>query len=270
MNPYQVLGVSPDATEDQIKTAYRKLVKEYHPDQNKSDSAKVIIVRVNEAYEILTNAERRARYGRETYQPDLRSEEERDYEARKAEYFQRRKEREESEYKEMLIRDDRRFRRARGWAFPLLFVAVLLIADQLLPGKHYTESADTGWQQRTSGGKYGRGVLLSYMRTPHFVLKVPAHVHIDYDYYGKPGPIKIEVSPMFKVPKTILVKTAHHWFEFEAPGLYSFMIPLHYVLFFACVLTIWRRQYSHLNCVFAFFPPLILILIVFFWRIAAY
>ena len=33
MNPYEVLGLKPGATQDEIKAAYRKLIKQYHPDQ---------------------------------------------------------------------------------------------------------------------------------------------------------------------------------------------------------------------------------------------
>ncbi len=59
MNPYDVLGVKPGATQDEIKTAYRKLVKKYHPDQYKGTDfeakANEKLKEINEAYDILKN-----------------------------------------------------------------------------------------------------------------------------------------------------------------------------------------------------------------------
>ena len=59
MNPYEVLGIKPGASQDEIKSAYRKLVKQYHPDQYVDnplkDLAEKKLAEVNQAYEMLKN-----------------------------------------------------------------------------------------------------------------------------------------------------------------------------------------------------------------------
>lgn len=62
---YEVLGVGKDATEAEIKKAYRKLARQYHPDVNKDDAnAGEKFKEVTEAYEILSDAGKRANYDR--------------------------------------------------------------------------------------------------------------------------------------------------------------------------------------------------------------
>ena len=60
---YEVMGVPKNAPEDEIKKAYRKLAKKYHPDLNPGDKeAEQKFKEVNEAYEVLSDKDKRARY----------------------------------------------------------------------------------------------------------------------------------------------------------------------------------------------------------------
>lgn len=64
-DPYQVLGVNKDASAGEIKSAFRKLAKKYHPDQNPDDpKAKESFAAANQAYEILGDAEKRKSFDR--------------------------------------------------------------------------------------------------------------------------------------------------------------------------------------------------------------
>ena len=59
---YQLLGVARDASADDIKKAYRKLARKYHPDVSKEADAEVRMKEVNEAYAVLSDPERRTAY----------------------------------------------------------------------------------------------------------------------------------------------------------------------------------------------------------------
>jgi len=61
---YEVLGIGRQATEEEIKKAFRRLARQYHPDMNKSPDAEAMFKEVNEAYEILSDQEKRATYDR--------------------------------------------------------------------------------------------------------------------------------------------------------------------------------------------------------------
>jgi len=61
---YETLGVGRDASPDDIKRAFRRLAMQYHPDRNSEPGAEQQFKEINEAYEVLSDAERRATYDR--------------------------------------------------------------------------------------------------------------------------------------------------------------------------------------------------------------
>lgn len=61
-DPYVILGISKNANEEEIKKAYRRLALKYHPDRGGDKEAEAKFKEINSAYEILSNAKKRAQY----------------------------------------------------------------------------------------------------------------------------------------------------------------------------------------------------------------
>src|SRR4029079_8908408 len=61
---YKTLGVDKKASQDDIKKAYRKLARQYHPDTNKDAGAEERFKEVSEAYDVLSDPEKRKKYDR--------------------------------------------------------------------------------------------------------------------------------------------------------------------------------------------------------------
>src|ERR1700680_332877 len=61
---YEVLGVTRSASDEDLKKAYRRLAKQYHPDANKEQGAEARFIEINEAYETLSDPQKRAIYDR--------------------------------------------------------------------------------------------------------------------------------------------------------------------------------------------------------------
>jgi len=69
-NPYAVLGVPPTANSSEIKSAYRRLARLYHPDVNTDPAAGEKFARIHEAYQTLIDPDRRSRYDQEVLEAE--------------------------------------------------------------------------------------------------------------------------------------------------------------------------------------------------------
>jgi hypothetical protein len=264
MTPYEILGVSSGASEHEIKEAYRKLAMRYHPDRNQSDEASNAILLINEAYDILSDREKRKLYDLRNraymaidYEDDLRA-------LYKRAYFRQR-------YQESVKKEEARVRRekqifpiARLVSIPILVFALLLVGDYYLPSLDYREVAEEGSQKLPKmlykhSGYSNPDDVITRMKTPNFEFIVPDEVHTNYNYYGSKDTLYITTTPILKTVKTVGINTNAGLIKWTAEGtIYTRFIPWHFMLLASALFTVIRKDYSQLNYSLCFLPALIL------------
>jgi hypothetical protein len=260
MNPYETLGVSSQATNTEIKSAYRRLVKKYHPDVYKGNHEDMIR-QLNAAYDILSDPARKMAFdgrGSKTtsfvyeYQEDPRTKQRREYAARRRAEIRRRKE----EYFR-IASNTYKVLRLMSWAGFAL--ASLFVIDEHMPQVMYHEVAEKGWlddSRRTDES-------VSYMQTENFLIAVPSRIHVFYDYDAIDRQVlAIAVSPIFEVPSTVsLVNDGENVTAEIKRTIFSSQINAQYLLFFVSLFIVIRKRYSDTNLGLAFIPIFVMVFI---------
>lgn len=131
MNHYEVLGVSSSVSHTEIKRAYRKLVKIYHPDLNAATTAADQMILINEAYEVLSNATSRNLYDLYLQGVPVKTkiEEVTPYQRYKEEYRAKRVKKERDKIIYLIKLKTRFYRYERMANMVFFFIAILLTVD---------------------------------------------------------------------------------------------------------------------------------------------
>jgi DnaJ domain len=178
-NLYAILGVNRSATPNQIKSAYRRLARKYHPDVNADPAASEKFTKITEAYQILSNPESRERYDRSgrVSSSKARSEQDSSYAraARRA-YYQAQTDRVVNEW----LQHDREETKARSRA---VYTTVTLFFSTFIV-------AMTNFSIFNSTGIFWRATLVILFAAGVWHLIKSLQEHFRY-YTYKPGKISI-------------------------------------------------------------------------------
>ena len=134
MDYYQVLGVTRSASQQEIKKAYRSLVKIYHPDLNPADEAKIKIREIREAYDVLIDSYKRSVYdlslqNHTSFIHDLRQQEMDERERRRRDYRHRKVQEERLRYEKIFHFKATFYKFQRKFSYVFLFVAIIFTVD---------------------------------------------------------------------------------------------------------------------------------------------
>lgn len=239
MDPYLVLGVSRDASTHDIRKAYRALMKKYHPDINASADAIRMTAKINEAYDLLTDPEKRSAYNNRIFAFDLSDLTEDPDEVYKREYTANKVEQAREKAKKNAVRQAKLYQVGRMLCYPILLFSIVVIVDYYLPVQVEVDIPVYGYQNRY--------VADSYIKTAHYEFRVPDHLHGAYDFAAdKKKPLYIEFTPIFETFTRVGVDEGEYAVMYDVPGsIYSFIFfPVPYILLALSVALIRNPEYT--------------------------
>jgi hypothetical protein len=264
-DPYEILGIDKTASMVEIRKAYRDLAKKYHPDINGDAGAAAMTAKINAAYDVLIDPEKKFAY--DNRYAFLSDESDVDFTGEDAieEY--------DNAYMEAIDEANEKERKRtkhgsaiysvlRRLCYPVALFSFLIILDYFLPVTTELDYPLYGYQ-KSSNGKYS--AVSSFMKTQQHEFEVPNTVHVDYEYDAVEKKLLcMEFTPIFSTIKRIGVDHGEYALMYEAPGtIYlPWLLPVPYVLLLASVFFIKQEKYTRLRYAFCFVP--IVIALIFF------
>lgn len=232
---YQILGISPRATQLEVKRSYRRLAVQFHPDKNQSKESEERFKEISLAYEVLKDPEKRAQYDISlTFAPaTTRAHRDPAYKSRQRAYYSQRVETKSSN--ELMAEYLPKFRWA-CWAG--LVVCFMVGVDYFLPRSIYTEEiAEINRMYRTGRGGgtiYDHDELITKNGTVIYLNEN------DLEYFKKSRSIVINQSALFK--KIVTVATPDNTYRVGVAAVYSGLLFIPVILLVASILGVTIRN----------------------------
>lgn len=231
----EVLGLVPGATEDEVKTAYRKLSKRYHPDINKSPDAQDKFIKITEAYNFLRKVGPRPHQEKVSYDYNPYENEFRERRRRAREFARKRAEEEAKMMQEMYQVLFKFFR-------PVMLVIglfnALLIVDYLIPAKNYEQSPESFFQERVRTGR-GGSTVYNDIYLEKFYMRFSK---VDFSSYEHLDSINVKATYLFATPLSLFLSseglTNEYQQAYSVYAIFGVLIPVVAI----CVYFFYRRS----------------------------
>ena len=244
MNHYEILGVTPDSPHHDVKHHYRNLVKQYHPDLNPSLEAKILITKINEAYEVLSDPSKKIIYdwlllGETTAaQPPTPPS---SRETHRREYIRRKRAQEQHHWEQLLAWKLKFYKYQRYFAYVFLLLGTIYTYDFF-----FTEARGVHDLVKVTRNKYDTGVSLGF---------ITFSTDISFFHLVKKRKIKkviLHYSRIMNVPVGVSADGLGY-FKFRGT-IHSFNnIPAFLLLIFAGLL-FWQKDYSDWSLTIGLLP----------------
>jgi curved DNA-binding protein CbpA len=253
-----VLGLSGTPTEEELRSAYRRLSKQFHPDINKAPDATGKFLAIKEAYEYLSQSPGEEEVYTHSYEETISDEE---LWRRQYRQWQYQKEQEKRQQQEELIRSMMRYARPVVWVI-LIFNSLLLL-DYLLPLQHHEEwVTGTGTFTEKSRGRTYAAYDVVYFENYEMIFKSLDEGGIENDRPSIVQTTSILSIPLYAV-LTIRGEEMRYRQVFNIYFVFGILIPAMIVLGYFFIRS--RRPMTQLNLSMSMILPAAIQLVLFIW-----